>query len=103
MSVQSTPSFSLGPRSPTTFNPENPSFFAAPQGKYGRNGHRSQSVTNDHYRFGPYQAGPPVAPLQTYNMYDYSMMQPPMSAVPYAPYVDQFALFSMITTQVYVH
>jgi la-related protein 1 len=102
MSAQSTPSFSLGPRSPTTFNPENPSFFAAPQGKYGRNGHRSQSVTTDPYRFVPYQAGPPVPSLQTYGMYDYSMMQQPMSAVPYAPYVDQFALMAMLTTQVYV-
>jgi la-related protein 1 len=104
MSVQSVPSFSLGPRSPTTFNPENPSFFAAPQGKYGRNGHRSQSVTTDPYRFAPYQGGAPVAPIQTYNMYDYNMMQQqPMSAVPYAPYVDQYALMSMITTQVYVY
>lgn len=103
MSVQSTPSFSLGPRSPTTFNPENPSFFAAPQGKYGRNGHRSQSVTTDPYRFAPYQAGPPVAPLQTYNMYDYSMIQQPMSAVPYNPYVDQYTLLGMLTTQVYVY
>jgi la-related protein 1 len=102
MSAQSTSSFSLGPRSPTTFNPENPSFFAAPQGKYGRNGHRSQSVTTDPYRFAPYQAGPPVAPINTYGMYDYSMMQQPMSAVPYAPYVDQFALMAMLTTQVYV-
>jgi la-related protein 1 len=102
MSAQSTPSFSLGPRSPTTFHPENPSFFAAPQGKYGRNGHRSQSVTTDQYRFAPYQAGPPVPPIQTYGMYDYSMMQQPMSAVPYAPYVDQFALMAMLTTQVYV-
>jgi la-related protein 1 len=41
-----------------------------------------------------------MAPLQTYNMYDYNMVQP-MSAVPYNPYgVDQFALFSMITVQV---
>ncbi|KAH7414227.1 hypothetical protein DE146DRAFT_750388 [Phaeosphaeria sp. MPI-PUGE-AT-0046c] len=101
MSVQSTPSFNLGPRSPTTFNPENPSFFAPAQGKYGRSGHRSQSVTNDPYRYVPYQSGPPIAPIQTYNMYDYSMMpQPPMSAVPYAPYMDQFALMAMITTQV---
>ncbi|KAF1915159.1 hypothetical protein BDU57DRAFT_264160 [Ampelomyces quisqualis] len=99
VSVQSTPSFSLGPRSPTTFNPENTSFFAASQGKYARNGHRSQSVTTDQYRYPPYQAGPPVPPLQTY-MYDYNMIQPPMSAVPYTPYVDQFALMSMITTQV---
>lgn len=103
VSVQSTPSFSLGPRSPTTFNPENPSFFAAPQGKYGRNGHRSQSVVTDPYRFAPYQAGHPVPPLQPYNMYDYGMMQPPMSAVPYAPYMDQYALMAMITTQVYVY
>jgi la-related protein 1 len=104
MSAQSTPSFSLGPRSPTTFNPGNPSFFAAPHGKYSRANNRSQSVTNDHYGFAPYQAGPPVAPIQTgYNMYDYGMMQAPMSAVPYAPYMDQYALMAMITTQVYVY
>jgi hypothetical protein len=30
-------------------------------------------------------------------MHDYS--QAPMSAQPYAPYVDQFHLFAMITTQ----
>lgn len=100
MSTQSTSSFTLGPRSPTTFNPENPSFFVPSQGKYGRSGHRSQSVTNDPYRYVPYQSGPPVAPIQTYNMYDYSMMQQPMSAVPYPPFVDQFALMAMITTQV---
>ncbi|KAF2029418.1 hypothetical protein EK21DRAFT_67678 [Setomelanomma holmii] len=100
MPTQSMSSFAMGPRSPTTFNPENPSFFTAPQGKYGRSGHRSQSVTTDPYRFAPYQAGPPVPPLQTYNMYDYGMVQQPMSAVPYTPYVDQFALFQMITTQV---
>ncbi|KAH8731220.1 hypothetical protein GQ44DRAFT_809245 [Phaeosphaeriaceae sp. PMI808] len=100
MSVQSSPSFSIGPRSPTTFNPENPSFFAAPQGKYGRNGHRSQSVTQDPYRFAPYQAGPQVPPLQTYNMYDYGVIQQPMSAVPYNPYLDQYTLLSMLTTQV---
>lgn len=100
MPTQSSSSFTMGPRSPTTFNPENASFFSS-QGKYGRNGHRSQSVTTDPYRFASYQAGPPVAPLQTYGgMYDYSMMQQPMSAVPYPPYVDQVSLFSMITTQV---
>jgi la-related protein 1 len=98
MSSQSSSSFTMGPRSPTTFNPENPSFFSS-QGKFGRSGHRSQSVTTDPYRFGPYQAGP-VAPLQTFGMYDYNMMQQPMSAVPYTPYVDQVALISMITTQV---
>ena len=91
----------LGPRSPTTFNPEN-GFFSTPPGKHGRNGHRSQSVANDSFRFQPYQNGSPVPPVQTYNMYEYGGMQP-MSAVPYSPYVDQFALFAMITTQVYVH
>ena len=97
-SQQSSASFSLGPRSPTAFNPENSTFFPAPQGKYSRNGHRSQSVAD--YRYPPYQSGPPLAPLQTFNMYDYNMVQP-MSAVPYNPYgVDQFALFSMITIQV---
>lgn len=100
-SMQSPSTFPTGPRSPTSFNPENNAYFSAPQGKYGRNSHRSQSVATDSYRFQSYQNGAPVAPLQTYNMYDYSMMQP-MSAVPYSPYVDQFALFSMITTQVYV-
>ncbi|CAO2650314.1 Nn.00g016060.m01.CDS01 [Neocucurbitaria sp. VM-36] len=89
--------FTIGPRSPTSFNPES-SYFSVPQGKYGRNGHRSQSVANDAYRFPPYQGGPQVPPLQTYGMYEYGMQ--PMSAVPYTPYVDQFALFSMITTQV---
>lgn len=93
-------SMPLGPRSPTTFNPENPSFFST-QGKFGRNGHRSQSITTDPYRFGPYQNGPQVPPLQTYGMYDYNMVAQPMSAMPFAnPYVDQYALFAMITTQV---
>lgn len=97
--MQSSSTFQVGPRSPTSFTPENNAYFSAPQGKYGRTGHRSQSVATDSFRFQPYQNGAPVAPLQTYNMYDYGMMQP-MSAVPYSPYVDQFALFSMITTQV---
>lgn len=57
-------------------------------------------MTNDPYRFAPHQGGPPVAPIQTYGMYDYGMMQPPMSAVPYTPYMDQYALMAMITTQV---
>lgn len=98
--LQTSGSFPLGPRSPTTFNPENPSFFAAPQGKFRGNGHRSQSVTNDAYRFTPYQGGPQVPAVQPYNMYDYGMMAQPMSAVPYSPYVDQYALFGMLTSQV---
>lgn len=92
-------SFSIGPSSPTTFNPGNNAFFSPPQGKFGRNSHRSQSVA-DSYRYPPFQGAPQMAPLNTYNMYDYNVMQP-MSAVPYNPYgVDQFALFQMITTQV---
>lgn len=99
--IQTSTSFPMGPRSPTTFNPENPSFFSAPQGKYGRSGNRSQSVTTDAYRFAPYQNGAQVPAVQGYGMYDYNMMpQPPMSAMPYGPYVDHFALFAMITTQV---
>jgi la-related protein 1 len=94
--------FSMGPRSPPTFYPENPSYFTPPQSKYGRSNHRSHSVTSDAYRFSPYQGGPQIAPLQTYNMYDYNMMQQPMSAVPYTPYVDQSGLCAMLTTQLYV-
>ncbi|KAJ4334707.1 hypothetical protein N0V95_009095 [Ascochyta clinopodiicola] len=95
----STGSFSMGPSSPTTFNPGNNSFFTAPQGKFGRNSHRSQSVAES-FRYPPFQGAPQMAPLNTYNAYDYNMIQP-MSAAPYNPYgVDQFALFQMITTQV---
>lgn len=97
----SSSTFPMGPRSPTTFTPENNNYFSVPQGKYGRGGHRSQSVTSDAYRFAPYQGGPQVAPLQTYGVYEYGAMQP-MSAMPYTPFVDHFAMFSMITTQVYV-
>ncbi|KAL5116750.1 hypothetical protein ACEQ8H_005362 [Pleosporales sp. CAS-2024a] len=101
MTTQSSSSFSLGPRSPTTFHPENANFFPPPSAKYARSNNRSQSVTNEPYRFAPYQGGPPVAPIPpTYNMYDYGMMQPPMTAVPYTPYMDQYALMAMITTQV---
>jgi la-related protein 1 len=95
--LQTSNPFTMGPRSPTVFNPEHGAYFAAPQGKYGRSSHRSQSVTTDQYRFPTFQAGQAPAPLQTYGMHDYS--QAPMSAQPYAPYVDQFHLFAMITTQ----
>lgn len=96
--AQSSSSFPLGPRSPTTFNPEN--FFSAPQGKY-RNSHRSQSMTTDPFRYPAFQPGPLIPPMP-YNPYDYGMMQP-MSALAYNPYsMDQYALFAMITTQVYV-
>ncbi|KAF1936564.1 hypothetical protein EJ02DRAFT_82259 [Clathrospora elynae] len=93
--------FSLGPRSPTSFVPENTSFFA-PQSKYGRNGHRSQSLTTDPYRYQPYQNGYTGPPLQTpQDMYNYGMMQPLSPATPYSPYgVDQFQVIALITTQV---
>ncbi|RII08263.1 hypothetical protein CUC08_Gglean007672 [Alternaria sp. MG1] len=98
----STSSFPLGPRSPTTFVPESNSFFPAPQGKYGRNSHRSQSLTTDPYRYQSFQPGYP-APIQTgHDMYPYGMAPAPMSAgLPYSPYgVDQYQIFSMITAQV---
>ncbi len=98
-SMQNSSTLPMGPRSPSSFSPDNHGFFPAPPGKYGRNGHRSQSIAADSFRFQPYQNGAPVPPVQTYGMYEYGMMQP-MSAVPYSPYVDQYALFSMITTQV---
>ena len=89
----------MGSGSPTAFSPGNNSFFAAPQGKFGRNSHRSQSVTET-YRYPTFQGAPQMALQAPYNMYDYNMMAP-MSAIPYNPYsVDQFGLFQMITTQV---
>lgn len=100
-SMQASSTFPVGPRSPTTFHPENNNFFSSSQSKFNRNAHRSQSVAGaDAYRFPAFQNGPPAPPLQPYNMYDYGMMQP-ITPVPYSPYgVVQFALFSMITTQV---
>ncbi|KAL1792182.1 hypothetical protein ACET3X_009933 [Alternaria dauci] len=98
----STSSFPLGPRSPTAFVPESNSFIPAPQSKYGRNSHRSQSLTTDPYRYQSFQPGYP-APIQTgHDMYPYGMAPPPMSAgLPYSPYgVDQYQIFSMITAQV---
>ncbi|KAJ5058995.1 hypothetical protein J3E74DRAFT_466595 [Bipolaris maydis] len=98
----SSTSFPLGPRSPTTFVPESNSFFPASQGKYGRNSHRSQSLSTDPYRFSSYQNGYPVAPLQTsHDMYSYGMVQPMSAASPFSPYgFDQSYLFSLLTTQV---
>ena len=95
------PSSTFPLRSPTTFVPENNSFFPAPQGKY-RNSHRSQSLTADPYRYPPYQNGYPVPPIQTsHDMYTYGMVQPISAGLPYSPYgVDQYQLFSMITAQV---
>jgi la-related protein 1 len=98
----SSTSFPLGPRSPTTFVPESNSFFPASQGKYGRNSHRSQSLTTDPYRYPAYQNGYPVAPLQTsHDMYSYGMVQPMSAASPFSPYgFDQSYLFTLLTTQV---
>ncbi|KAI4912867.1 hypothetical protein J4E90_006275 [Alternaria incomplexa] len=97
----STSSFPLGPRSPTTFVPESNSFFPAPHGKFGRNNHRSQSLTTDPYRYPPFQPGYP-APIQTsHEMYPYGMPAPMSAGLPYSPYgVDQYSVFAMITTQV---
>jgi la-related protein 1 len=96
---QASGSFTMGPGSPTTFNPGNNSFFVPPQGKFGRNSHRSQSVAEP-YRYPGFQGAPSMTPVSAYNMYDYNMAAP-VSAVPYNPYsVDQFAMFQMITTQV---
>jgi la-related protein 1 len=95
--------FSMGPRSPTTFVPESNSFFS-PQGKYGRNSHRSQSLTTDPYRFQSFQNGYPMSPIQTHDMYSYGMVQPMSAAAPYSPYVaDPYHVFSLLTAQVYVH
>ncbi|KAH6614938.1 hypothetical protein C7974DRAFT_56412 [Boeremia exigua] len=96
---QSSGSFSMGPGSPTTFNPGNNAFFTAPQGKYGRNSHRSQSVAES-FRYPAFHGAQQLPSVNTFNMYDYNMVAP-MSAAPFNPYgVDQFALFQMITTQV---
>jgi la-related protein 1 len=98
----STSSFPLGPRSPTTFVPESNSFFPAPHGKFGRNSHRSQSLTTDPYRYSAFQGGYP-APIQTsHEMYPYGIPAPMSAGLPYSPYgVDQYQIFSMITAQVY--
>lgn len=102
--VQSSSTYPLA-RSPTTFQPEQGAYFAAPSGRSYRNSHRSQSITNDNvYARGPYGGHQQLPPIQTYNagpLYDYSMVPPPMnSAVPFSPYgVDQFTLASMVSTQ----
>jgi la-related protein 1 len=90
-----------GPMSPTTFNPEQSPYF--PQSRY-RNGPRSQSVTNESMFRVPGQYGGPqqMPPINTYvggNGYEYSAIQP-MSATPFGQFgMDNFALFSMVTTQ----
>ncbi|KAJ8110359.1 hypothetical protein OPT61_g6781 [Boeremia exigua] len=92
-------SYSVNPGSPTTFNPGNNAFFTAPQGKFGRSSHRSQSVTET-YRHQGFQGTPQMPNLNTFNMYDYNMVAP-VSAMSYNAYgVDQYTLFQMITTQV---
>jgi la-related protein 1 len=47
---------------------------------------------------------PQLSPIQTFvpGMYDYSMPQHPMSAVPFTPYVDANYLYNMVTTQMWV-
>lgn len=94
-----------GPLSPTAFNPDPNAYFSPPSGRF-RNGPRSQSVAENMYRMpGPYGGPQQVAPIQTYapGMYDFQPAQP-MSAVPYGSYgMDQFTLFSMVSTQLYEH
>jgi la-related protein 1 len=90
-----------GPMSPTVFNPEQSPYF--PQSRY-RNGPRSQSVTNENmYRMSGQYGGPQqMPPINTYmggNGYEYPAIQP-MSATPFGQFgMDNFALFSMVTTQ----
>ncbi|KAF7453591.1 LHP1 La protein small RNA-binding pol III transcript stabilizing protein [Pyrenophora tritici-repentis] len=96
--------FPVGPRSPTTFVPESNSFFPAPQGKYGRNSHRSQSLTNDPYRYQAYQNGYQLPSLQTsHDMYSYGMVQPMSAVPPFSPYgsgLDQYQVFNTLVSQV---
>lgn len=90
-----------GPMSPTAFNPEQTPYFPQPRFRNPR----SQSVNGDSmYRMSNQYGGPQqMNPVNTYlsgNGFDFPMMQHPMSAVPFNQYgVDQFALFSMVTTQ----
>ena len=90
-----------GPLSPTAFNQDPNAYFNPPSGRF-RNGPRSQSVAENMYRMpGPYGGPQQVAPIQTYapGMYDFQPAQP-MSAVPFGSYgMDQFTLFSMVSTQ----
>jgi la-related protein 1 len=99
------PSSGFPLRSPTTFVPDNGSFFPPHQGKY-RNSHRSQSLTTDPYRFTPYQnGGYSIPPIQTsQDMYNYGMPQPMSAGLPYSPYgVDQTPIMALIAGQVYVY
>ncbi|KAF2804833.1 uncharacterized protein BDZ99DRAFT_397099 [Mytilinidion resinicola] len=98
-------------RSPTTFHPEQQNYFVPmtqQSRNYRGNGPRSQSVTSDTF-YGRvpsgYPGGPqPLAPIQTYmgQMYDYPVMQHPMSAVPYSPsYGDpNQQLLTMVSLQI---
>ncbi|CAA9958552.1 LHP1 La protein small RNA-binding pol III transcript stabilizing protein [Pyrenophora teres f. maculata] len=95
--------FPVGPRSPTTFVPESNSFFPGSQSKYGRNSHRSQSLTSDPYRYQSYQNGYQLPPLQTsHDMYTYGMVQPMSAVPPFSPYggLDQYQVFNTLVSQV---
>lgn len=104
--LQTSSSFPL-PRSPTSFHPEQANTFFMPTGQHSRayrgNGPRSQSIPTEAIygrATAGYPAGPqPVAPVQPYMgaMYDYAGQ--PMSAVPYTPYMDQYVLLNLVTTQ----
>ena len=96
--------FPVGPRSPTAFVPESNSFFPGPQAKYGRNSHRSQSLTANPFQAQSYQNGYQLAPLQTsHDMYAYGGAQPMSAVQPYSPYgMEQYIAFTTLVTQVYV-
>lgn len=103
--IQSSSTFPLA-RSPTNFQPEQGAYFPAPSGhgRNHRNGPRSQSVTNDNiYGRGSYGGHQQVPPIQTYNappVYDYGMMPPMNSAMPFSPFpVDQWTLLQLVSTQ----
>ncbi|KAF2496061.1 hypothetical protein BU16DRAFT_560907 [Lophium mytilinum] len=96
-------------RSPTTFHPEQQNYFVPMTQQprnYRGNGPRSQSVTSDTFYgrvVNGYPSGPqPLSPIQTFTgqMYDYPVMQHPMSAVPYSPYGDPNPLLTMVSLQI---
>jgi la-related protein 1 len=89
-----------GPYSPPLSQSQYPNTFAPNSNRGGRGGpSRSQSIPNGNgSAFGRYppNVGGQMAPLQTGGMFDY---MPPMSAVPFNPYVDQYSVLAMVAMQ----
>ncbi|PSN73200.1 hypothetical protein BS50DRAFT_464929, partial [Corynespora cassiicola Philippines] len=96
-SMQSSSNFAL--RSPTSFTPEQNGF----GGRKWNNGPRSQSVTAENvYHGNGFPAGPQQPmPVQAYPMVPPmdNFIMPPVGAVPFAPFMDPFSLFSAVTMQ----